>query len=294
MENTLNHCYLYEIKKRDGRCFRFTNHDDMIVLWGEKFHPAAIEAHSQLEENLGLTADNLSLSLSISHEMIEEQALENGEFFGANLKIWLFDWKALRRLETIFDGQISHLHFSKLHAEANFLSFEDKLSRPSNREFRHSCSARLGDEACRVNLDDYRIMVNIVKSHNDWLGFVNPYEHHPRFTPNVLKNGLVRIRSDAAQTPNWQAFILDDRIEEGLRYVQLSQRPNFPLALSQEIELVMGCDLSLSCCANRFDNARNFAGFPFIPSDDWLKLTPNNAPLNGQSYLVHNQNSEEL
>jgi len=56
--------------------------------------------------------------------------------------------------------------------------------------------------------------------------------------------------------------------------VTLRTEPVFAPAIGDLIELIEGCDKSLSTCAGRFANAANFRGEPYLPGIDLLTRYP--------------------
>ena len=42
----------------------------------------------------------------------------------------------------------------------------------------------------------------------------------------------------------------------------------FPIAAGDQFKLLPGCNRTMATCANIFNNAANFGGFPFIPTPE--------------------------
>lgn len=53
-----------------------------------------------------------------------------------------------------------------------------------------------------------------------------------------------------------------------------------PLAIGDGIRLYAGCDKRSETCRLKFNNLKNFRGFPDLPGDDWLMAVPKSSGAN--------------
>ena len=65
------------------------------------------------------------------------------------------------------------------------------------------------------------------------------------------------------------------RLIGGTVLVELWQAAAFAINVGDEFEITAGCDKQLATCRNKFANAVNFRGFPYIPGNDFVTSYPN-------------------
>jgi uncharacterized phage protein (TIGR02218 family) len=79
--------------------------------------------------------------------------------------------------------------------------------------------------------------------------------------------------------------VKNDRLSASGREVELWQALGLPVAPGDLVRVEAGCDKRLDTCRLKFNNVRNFRGFPDIPGEDWLTALPSRvgAPKDGSS-----------
>jgi uncharacterized phage protein (TIGR02218 family) len=69
-------------------------------------------------------------------------------------------------------------------------------------------------------------------------------------------------------------LIRKDRIEGGLREIELWQALGVAPMPGDRVRIEAGCDKRAATCREKFSNIHNFRGFPHIPGEDWLQAFP--------------------
>jgi uncharacterized phage protein (TIGR02218 family) len=70
------------------------------------------------------------------------------------------------------------------------------------------------------------------------------------------------------------AAIKRHEVESGKARLELWEPMRVPPLPGDRVRCEVGCDKTMQTCRSRFDNLRNFRGFPHVPGDDWLMAYP--------------------
>jgi uncharacterized phage protein (TIGR02218 family) len=73
-------------------------------------------------------------------------------------------------------------------------------------------------------------------------------------------------------------MIKRDRMEGAARVIELWNPLAAEVAPGDALRIEAGCDKRRETCQVKFDNLRNFHGFPDIPGDDWVITDPAKSP----------------
>jgi len=156
----------------------------------------------------------------------------------------------------------------RFRAELRGLS--EALNQPQGRSFLRSCSAVLGDAACRFNTQDpvYSALVPI-----DTVREARSFDlRAPDFVDRWFEQGKLTVMSGAAK--GLSGVIKHDRRQGAMRDITLWHPLRAAIAPGDEVRIVAGCDKRAETCRVKFDNFVNYQGFPHIPGEDWLMAVP--------------------
>jgi uncharacterized phage protein (TIGR02218 family) len=84
---------------------------------------------------------------------------------------------------------------------------------------------------------------------------------------------------DGAASGLW-GMVKSDRLEAGVRRVELWEPIRAALTGTERVQLTAGCDKRSATCRQKFSNLANFRGFPDLPGDDWLMAVPKSTGAN--------------
>lgn len=266
---TLARCWA--VVRRDGRVFGFTDHDRALSFDGITFKADAGMTARAIMSGTGLSVDNSEAMGALSDAAITEADIEAGRFDGAEVKAWLVNWADVETRRLRFVGTIGELRRSggAFHAELRGLT--ELLNQPQGRVYQTPCSAILGDVACGFDLDanGYSIEVpveELIERRRFTFASMNTFE------PAWFERGRLRVLSGAAE--GLVGVIKRDRLVGGVREVEVWEAFRMAIATGDTIRLEAGCDKRFETCRLKFNNLRNFQGFPDIPGDDWLVSAP--------------------
>lgn len=257
---TLCHCWL--LTRRDGVQLGLTDHDRNITIGAMTFEAASGFTASALESEAGLATGGGEIAGALSSERIDAGDIEAGLYDGAEIRTYLVDWcqPALDfHLATTTIGDIKRMD-GRFVAETR--DAFHALDQERGRLYAATCDCTFGDARCGLDISapPHRMAATVLSAPERTRIFSNgaaakPSGHftrgHVRFLggTNAGVTALIKDHRDGGELVLWQALSAD--------------------ALAGDaIELVAGCDKRFATCRDRFDNAVNFQGFPFIPAPE--------------------------
>lgn len=253
--------HLWRVTRTDGAVFRFTDHDEALVVEGDVFTAGAFATD-------GVDGDGV-----FAAEAISEADLERGLWDGARVEVWRVDWRD--------PAQRVHLHAGRLGGVARrgaafrveIEPLEAALHAPIGRVFTRSCDADLGDARCGVDLESIGL-------------------HGEGVVTDVLDARRFRATGLAAFADGWFARgrihralggagdVTAHRVAGDLVTLELASAALFEAGDAFTIDA--GCDKRAATCRAKFANIVNFRGFPHMPGNDAIIAGPDaRQPMDG-------------
>lgn len=248
----------WRVFRRDGVTLGFTSHDRDLAFGGIRHRAAPGMVPSAIRITSAISDDSAEVEGALSHDTISEADLAAGLFDGAGVAIGAVDWETLEN-EVLYSGQIGQVEDDRRGFRAQLRSAKHILDRDLVPRTSPTCRARFCGPGCGLSA--------------------------PRFT---TRRTIAAI-DEAANRIATNASVGDDFIDGQVRMLHGPQtglvfgildvaadwlnldRPIAPgTAIGSPIEMLEGCDHTLSTCAGRFANAHNFRGEPFLPGNDLL------------------------
>lgn len=275
-------CRCWRVRRTDGQELGFTDHDSALSFGGTVFKAETGLSRQSMEAVTGLAVDNGEVLGALSDAAISEADIAAGRFDGAEVTIWLVNWRNTVERHRLFEGSIGEVRSGGGAFRAELRGLTEALNRPAGRVFQHLCNADLGDAACGVDLSSgaYRLDATV------GIGTDGP---------------VFRVSAAGGQADDWfdrgrlvvldgaaaglTAFIKSDRVEGDERVVGVWQRLRIALAPGDAVRLEAGCDKRMETCRNKFANVVNFRGFPHIPGEDWTMAYPKQSGRNSGGAL---------
>ena len=149
---TLATCW--QITRRDGARFHFTDHDRDIAFEGALYRASAGYARSAIASDAGLAPDTLEVEGVFEDDALSEAALRAGLFDGAEARLFLVNWAdpgmGALRLRRGWFGEVVLGDGGVFRTELRGLT--QALSQRIGALISPACRADLGDGRCRVPL----------------------------------------------------------------------------------------------------------------------------------------------
>lgn len=248
----------WRIYRRDGIMMGFTSHDRDLAFGGilHRAAPGMVPSSIKLTSDLG--SDSAEVEGALNHATITESDLAAGLFDHAAIEIGAVDWAAGEH-HILYSGELGQVENDRTSFSAQLRSAKRILEHDLVPRTSPTCRANFCAPGCNlsaarftsvrtvraVDYDANRVSFDIAQPGNYLDGQV-------RFLGGPQTS--VTFGVIASDGPG---LLLDRQLVEGL---EIGTR-----ALLRE-----GCDHTVSTCAQRFGNAVNFRGEPFLPGNDLL------------------------
>lgn len=231
--------------------------NDEIYLHGAYFIPGKITNSTNLDEN------NFKVIFTLDDYYFERNKLISGYYSKSFIEISLVDIFAAsykkQILKTGYLGAISIKEHSFI-GEINSLSSFTKNN--ITKCYLSSCRAKFGDEKCKVKLEKYTANGQI-ENLSDINSF---YDSQREEVDDYFKHGeIIFLTGNLASRKFWVSDFYNKKI-----IIQSLEQLEFNIG--DKYQIIAGCNKDFNTCINKFNNALNFRGEPFVPNRHQLVI----------------------
>jgi uncharacterized phage protein (TIGR02218 family) len=262
----------WEVTRKDGRRFGFTDHDLDLTFDGLVFRAESGMSAAALQQGTGLSVDNTEAVGALSHHSVTDADIAAGRFDGALVTAWMVNWADVDARKVLFRGTLGEITRSGGAFSAELRGLTEALNRPVGRVFQTPCTAVLGDRSCRVDLDAPNMRaVGTVTEVTSKGGLIVTVPE--AFEAEWFQRGRVNV-VDGDFAGLWGSIKRDILFEDGARRIDLWEPLRVAVPPGTQVQLVVGCDKRFETCRTKFDNLLNYQGFPDIPQEEWILVHP--------------------
>lgn len=255
--------YCWRVERTDGVAIGLTGHDRDLVVDGFAYRASPGMTPSAIRREEGLEADTGDVAGALGGAAIGEADLAAGRWDGARVSLFAVDWRDVSRRVELSEGVIGAVELSDAGFTAELRGPTAALDRAVVEETSPECRAELGDRRCRVPMAGRRRFARVLAAEGAVLG-VDAAE------PVDDAYGGGRVRWFGGANAGLEGAVA--RSEGAV--LRLRAPPPFAVEAGVLVELVEGCGKRLEVCRERFGNAPNFRGEPFLPGIDLLTRYP--------------------
>lgn len=264
-EDATTTCHAWRVTRRDGTVLGFTDHDYDLVFDGTTYLAASGFEASDWETSGGLAASAGEVAGALTSDAIAETDVAAGKYDGARVEVFLVNWAEPAQHLRLRVAEIGEVSRSEGFFRAELRGLAHKLDESRGRIYSRRCDARFGDERCGKNATsaEWRATGTVSVADTDRMTVLGIDD----FPAGFFRYGRVKFTSG----PN-DGVALD---VEGHRRGGGEVVVDFwlPMAVAPEpgdtFEITAGCDKTFETCKVKFDNQRNFRGFPHMPGMDF-------------------------
>ena len=247
----------------DGVTTALTSHDRDLWFDGVLHRASPGMVPSAIRRTADLSPDSAEVQGALTHDSISPADLAAGRFDGASIEIGLVDWETLEQA-VIYHGRIGGVAEESAGFQADLQSMKEALQTDPVPRTSPTCRAQFCGPGCGLSpvlftheaqLSAFDVELNTVQ-----------FADGPPSTS--FENGKLRW-IDGPHAGQWMEIMSIDP-EGFMLNVQLAA----DLAVGTRALLREGCDHTLDMCHDRFRNAVNFRGEPFLPGNDLLARYP--------------------
>ncbi|MEM6856813.1 MAG: DUF2163 domain-containing protein [Pseudomonadota bacterium] len=248
----------WRVFRRDGVALGFTSHDRDLVFSGLRHRaapgmiPAAIRITSEISD------DSAEVEGALSHDAISEADLAAGLFDEASIVIGAVDWETLEH-ETLYSGQIGQIEDDRQGFSAQLRSSKHILDHDLVPRTSPTCRTTFCARGCGLSATRFTTRCAITG--------IDEVDNRIEISSNVngnLIDGQIRMLGGP------QTGLVFGILDVGGQWLVLDRPLAEGIATGIAVEVQEGCDHTLATCTDRFRNAHNFRGEPFLPGNDLL------------------------
>lgn len=254
----------WRIDRRDGVSLGFTGHDRDLFLGGLPYRAAPGMTPSAVSLTDRFDVDTLEIAGALTDDAITDADMAAGRWDGAAVRLFATDWSDPDAAPVhLLRGALGEVGIRDGAFTAELAGPTAPLDRPVVEETSAECRAALGDRRCRVDLAPRTHFARVVAADGATLtlDIVEP-------GANAFAQGRL-LWIDGANSGLSSLSAASDGAVMTLREV-----PPFAVTPGTLVRVVEGCDRTIATCRDRFANAVNFRGEPWLPGNDLLTRYP--------------------
>lgn len=268
---------MWWLRRRDGRVFAFTSHDNDLVFRADTFKTCASLQASATEQGAMLgDIGNMEIMGLITDDSITEADLFAGLFDGAELEVWLFPWAGDETPRRLIAGETGNLSQRVGGFTMEILTASQRLQQKAVVEMvTPTCRYDLGDDRCKIDLEALRQAGSVTG-----LAAINAHNQANKRiffdTSRTEESGywdVGTITFDSGDNDGLSAEVKS--FDQATGEFVLWEPLQYPIAIGDSYTIVPGCFKTKTACQEKFDNYINFGGFPDVPGGDAISQTPN-------------------
>jgi len=250
----------WRLDRADGVTMGFTTHDRTLTIGGVPYGASPGMLPSAVRQSDGFDVDTLDVDGALTADAITADDLAVGRWDGAALSLFAVDWSdpAADPLP-IARGEIGDVSIQDGAFTAELRGPTALLERPVVEQTSPDCRASLGDARCRIDLAFRQRTARVVAAAGSLLTLDNA-------EPSAGAYAYGRLRWLDGGNAGLSALVA---ASDGVT-LTLRDPPACPVEAGALVELTEGCDRLFDTCRNRFFNADNFRGEPYLPGNDLL------------------------
>ena len=248
----------WRIYRRDGIALAFTSHDRDLSFGGIRhlatpgMIPAAICLTAELAN------DSAEVQGALNHDSIREGDLAAGLFDDAAIEIGAVDWTSLEH-HTLYTGQIGRIEDDRSQFSAELRSSKSLLEQDLVPRTSPTCRAAFCGPGCGLSAVHFTTIRAVAA--------IDLESNRVRFAG---LDGEAHVDGRLRFMDGPQTGVVFGVIDADGEWLVLDRPLVTGTQEGTRAELREGCDHTIATCSERFGNAANFRGEPFLPGNDLL------------------------
>ncbi|MEL7218947.1 MAG: DUF2163 domain-containing protein [Pseudomonadota bacterium] len=248
----------WRVFRRDGITLGFVSHDRDLRFDGILHRAAPGMVPTAIRLTADLSEENAGVEGALSHDSISERDLSAGSYDEAAIEVGIVDWESFEN-HTVYRGHLGRIADDRNGFSGELRSAKSVLERDLVPRTSPTCRAAFCGVGCGLSASHF--------TSTEVLAGIDSDLNQIRISGIDIQDyldGQIRFL-DGPQTG--LAFVV---IGGEADWLTLDRPISAELDTGTLVEIRQGCDHTLSTCTQRFDNALNFRGEPFLPGNDLL------------------------
>lgn len=247
---------------RGGEEIAYALHTRDVLYDGTTFQAAPFEP-SRMQQTAGTQASNATVS-HVLGELFDRANIKGGKWSGARIELMcldttnLADGPARRHL-----GRVGDVTAGGKEAQTEFRGLMQLLNQDIGDRTSQRCRAKLGDEWCTVDIEDFTVA-----------GTVTTVVNQQRFDTDVTADDDYYKRGKIIWTSGLNEGLAMETITNDDGEIVLFMPMPSLIQAGDEFDLIAGDPKTLAICHSRFNNAENFQGEDSSPTRESVYSFP--------------------
>jgi uncharacterized phage protein (TIGR02218 family) len=257
------------ITRKDGMVYGFTSAVEGAFIDGVYYDAAQGLDVSEIVWTSGLGVDNLELTTLDDGSLFSRTEVFGGIWQNAAFLIFEYDYtQPSAGIDPLTAGVIGNITLSDGKITVELRGLQQYLQQPVGIVSSKTCRARLGDQACRVDLTGYTFQSE-VSAVTSRAVFQSSDLASQESTEDYFGEGLLTFTSGSCQG-------ITQKVREytSAGGITLSIAMPANIQIGDTFEIVAGCRKRREDCRDKFSNVLNFQGEPDILGVDALTAPP--------------------
>jgi len=263
---TLANCW--RITRRDGVVLGFTDHDRSLLFDATSFIPDSGAIGSAVSSSADLAVDSSDIEGALDADALTSVDLAAGRYDGAGVEVFRVNWADTEQRVLMKTGVIGEVSQAGGAFRAELRGLSHHLGETVGRIYQRLCDVNLGSPACGIDLDlaQYKTTGAITALRDEqsfiasgFSGFVDGWFALGALTwtsgANAGLSAHIKSQTATGAIALWLPAGADMEVGDGF------------IARA-------GCDKRHATCRDKFSNAINFRGQPFMPGNDFAISYP--------------------
>jgi len=264
-------CHCWQIDRRDGVRFGFTDHDRALSFDGVTFEPDTGLDGAALQSSADLGVDNSEIEGALTSDRLSSIDLAAGRYDGAEILIWRVNWREPVQRVLLKKGIVGEVVRENNRFRAELRGLSHHLGRTVGRVYQRQCDANIGDGRCGVDLDQavFRGSGTVTQILDGERFIVSGLE---QFDATWFAHGLLTWVSGA--NASLSVHVKSHELNVNGASIALWLPSGAPIETGDQFDITAGCDKRNETCAAKFSNLINFRGFHLMPGNDFIISYP--------------------
>lgn len=256
-------CWCWKLIRTDGVTMGFTDHDVDVAFSSVVYEAASGFSATAVDSDLGLSVPTMEIEGVLSSDNLTEGDLQAGLWDNAAVELWRVNWADTSQRVLIRKGTVGEVVRNHHTFTAELRGLAHELNQAMGRTYKYSCDATLGDSRCGVNLGGglYTATGSVLQllGHSRWFSSVELNS----FPTQWFTGGKLTWTTGANQGLSQGVRLFTNTA--GTAQVELWFPMPYEIQSGDDFTILVGCDKQFATCRYRFNNIRNFRGFPHMP-----------------------------
>jgi len=253
--DTMKLAMCWDLITRSGKHLFGTDSDVPIEFNGKIYPPSSAFTRTAIKLSMGGDIENAQIEGFLSDDAITDEDIMKGIYDYATLDVYLVDRESQDSVH-LLRMNLGKITFDAGSFKAETEGLSTYLSRKSYIKYAPTCQAYFCDDKCKLNKNNYKTQCEIIQiiDSKNIVCSISLGENYSK--------GTVEFITGSNAGAVWD---IDTSSGNSIRFYS-------PLPatahVGDEIYVYQGCDKTFNTCKDRFNNATNFRGQPFLPGAD--------------------------